>query len=153
VILPAGIVPNDFLDEPVGYILSGIKSSRLSVPLDHFFRETGQICLLTDKNMPLVWTGVSGSKNDIASWLHDFDANGDATPGNTAVNRIRIDGNEYCCHRFPFNTFSSANENNGLIAVSKTVSRAWLWWGNPLAWLIRFMIKLLAKILRSRIGF
>ena len=73
VVVSAGMIPNEFFDEPLGCVLTGIKSNRLSVPFHHFFKTTGQVCLLTDRNNPLVWAGVSGDNRNIEGLFHAVD--------------------------------------------------------------------------------
>ncbi len=60
VIISAGVIPNDYFDEPIGYVLTGIKSSRLSATFEGFSQTTGQLSLLADGRTPLAWGGLSG---------------------------------------------------------------------------------------------
>ena len=64
VVLSMGIIPNDYFDEPVGYVLVGVTSDRLQTTFAEFSRITGQVSVLVDGQNPLVWDGLSLSKNE-----------------------------------------------------------------------------------------
>ena len=73
VTLSASVIPNEYFDEPLGYILIGISGSgSLSEPLRDFFETTGQMALLTDGDSPLVWAGFPEEKNNFKKSPQSF---------------------------------------------------------------------------------
>jgi signal transduction histidine kinase/ActR/RegA family two-component response regulator/HAMP domain-containing protein len=107
-ILSAGIIPNDYFDEPVGYVFSGITSKRLIGPLEDFYQIAGQASVLVDGMIPLVWAGFPGSKNSIKESLTSFRLGkaDNFTANNFKSNFIHA-GREYLIHATSLNCLTS----------------------------------------------
>ena len=59
VVLSMGIISNDYFDEPTGYVLMGVTSTRLASTLKEFYQITNQVSMLVDGQNPLVCEGLS----------------------------------------------------------------------------------------------
>jgi PAS domain S-box-containing protein len=136
VILSADIIPNEYFDEPVGYVLTGITSNKLSSSFNLFFKTTGQLSLLMDKKIPLAWAGIAGAKNIFTEKIHtlDFDLSKNRGSDNTMINRIVLDKKAYRYIALPLIDFFTNNDNaHDLINVSQAASMLQIIVGEPAA--------------------
>jgi PAS domain S-box-containing protein len=100
VAISAGIVPNDYMDEPIGYLMVGLSQKRLSESFTDFFNTTGQISLLMDKQTPLVWAGISGNVKSGIKESNSFRINDNKKADSEAnsLYRLEFDGKSYLCN-------------------------------------------------------
>ncbi|MCP4366527.1 MAG: hypothetical protein GY797_00210, partial [Deltaproteobacteria bacterium] len=107
ILLTAGIISNEYLDEPIAYVFAGIKRSQLFAPFDDFSRATGQLSLLVNGKTPLVWAGFSGEKNDIKKSLVSlgFDQIKNSMSDNSEV-EFKHGGEGYHIYSVRINDFS-----------------------------------------------
>ena len=124
------------------------------MPFDHFFKTTGQICILADKNIPLVWAGISGEKPDLKGLLHVQD-NGSAKNGSaknaglgkTKSKRCIFDGKEY---QYKASNFIDLFPAQGLIRLAGEAAMLWIAIGEPAALIDNARDKVLKEGARIR---
>ncbi|WP_022665724.1 response regulator [Desulfospira joergensenii] len=133
VVLSAGVIPNDYMDEPIGYVLTGINCRRLSVPFHHFFKTTGQISLLMDDQIPLIWAGISIDQKERIkeSNAFVFDPIKTTGPGNSRINRVELAGKSYHCLSILLVDLLKAGEASERIRVSPAASNCRIIVGEP----------------------
>jgi signal transduction histidine kinase/DNA-binding response OmpR family regulator len=105
--ITAGIIPNEYFDEPVGYIFAGVTGSQLSVSLQDFYEKTGQCSLLTDGKNPQAWAGFPGEKKDIKKFLQPLGL--DQTKNSISddfVIKVKHAGDVYHLHSNPLHNSS-----------------------------------------------
>lgn len=104
--LAAGVISNEYFDEPLGYVLAGFKLSRLSGVLESFFNTTGQSALLTDGQTSLAWAGLPGGKKDIAKALESYPFEQIRNSASGDVKTFFVQGNVYHVSSFPVKNVS-----------------------------------------------
>ena len=118
VILSAGIIPNDYFDEPVGYVLSGVTSVRLLPIFVNFSDATGYLSLFSHGENPLIWAGVNWGKDDIRKSLRSLDRNRiKNAPLDIYWMKLTDSGEKYHIHYNPLVNFSSPDISVGVSAT------------------------------------
>lgn len=119
------IIPNEFNDEPFGYIVVGEGSHKIKSVMDVFWKQTNYISILSYKNNPLQLAGIINQKNgrefngslaielnkDIAKQLHSLSTHylsNPYIPGSTHK-PVQIKGEDYIGH---FLELKDDNSNN-----------------------------------------
>lgn len=57
------IIPNEYFDEPLGYVLAGEGSQKIKSVIDSFWKQTNYISILSYKNNPLQLAGIINQKS------------------------------------------------------------------------------------------
>jgi PAS domain S-box-containing protein len=109
VILAASVIPNEYFDEPLGYVFIGYGGRQLWEPLDGFFHTTGHVSLLAVGDKLLAWAGLPGKKDALEKSLQrlrmDLTRTGPSTRSGHVFN---VAGEPYNCAIEEFRSLSNS---------------------------------------------
>ncbi|MBU2548069.1 MAG: response regulator [Proteobacteria bacterium] len=96
VLLTVSIIPNEYSDEILGYVLAGITSRRFSPLFNQFNQTTGYVSLLIDEKIPIVWAGFTGNRNELKETLYSsFNDLVSSQSLSDSAGRFMVGGREY----------------------------------------------------------
>lgn len=121
----AGIIPNDFMDEPIGYLLVGISKKHLSKAFTKFFNITGQMPLLVDNRAAFLWAGIKDPGSLFSDPLTQM------VPGRGKLNLLKIEDESYYCQAAPLTDFFKSTIIPGQLRVSRDASSCHIIVGEP----------------------
>ncbi|MGD9823352.1 ATP-binding protein [Desulfobacter sp.] len=130
-LLSLAVIPNEFMDEPLGYVLSGATVNRLSKPFGFFSETTGQLSMVLDQGAPLIWAGIPDSRTEVEKAVGPLEPAAFRNSGlaTDLLRPIPIGKQAFHIRTVPLEPFFSQTG----IGVSRALSDAWILMGEPAA--------------------
>jgi len=130
-LLSLAVIPNEFMDEPLGYVLSGITVNRLSKPFVFFSETTGQLSMVLGQGTPLIWAGIPDSRTEVEKAVGALEPAAFQSSGLTTdlLRPIPIGKQTFHIRTFPLEPLFSQIG----IGVSSALSDYWVLVGEPAA--------------------